>query len=111
MGIRDEQVGTKPSINPAGEARHTSCHLAHSFPFDDDFDCILLEVAYGRIPEEEEVRAGSRPLVLDGSPSDPYWGSHQRNVHNIQEGVQMKKASVQEVSSKTVAEGSRYYSQ
>jgi hypothetical protein len=102
--------GIKPSINLAGEAHHTSYHLAHSFLFDDGSGCILLGVAYGRILEEV-VRAGSHPLVLDGSPSDPCWGSHQRDVHNIREGVRMKKASVQEASSKTVVGGSRWYSQ
>ena len=84
---------TKPSINPAGEAHCTSCHLAHSFLLGGDSGCTLSEAAYGRIlAREEVVPAGNHPLVLDGSLSDPCQHSRQRNVHNTQKGVQTKEA-------------------
>ena len=95
MGIRDERVygPSKPSVNPAGEARRTpSCHLAHSFLFGDDSGCTLSEVAYGRIlAREAAVPAGNHPSVLDGSLSGPCQHSRQRGVRNTQKRVQTKK--------------------
>jgi len=100
----------KPSINPVGEAHRTSGHLAHSFLFGD-FGCTLSEVAYGRIlAREVVVQAGNHPSVLGGSLSDPYRHSRQRDVHNTQRGVQMKKEWDQRVTSKPAAEGSRCHS-
>lgn len=63
---------TVPSINPGGEAHHTSCHLGHSFLSGGGSGCTLEEVAYGRIPAREVVApAGKHPLVLGDSLSDP----------------------------------------